>query len=79
MPMLNFHSARLHNPSGYDRIITKKDQGGKGVDFLIGFKDDSSEVTSIHFSASAFTPAKAKAWLKTHKFSPIEFAAAKKE
>lgn len=78
MPMPNFITARL-KPAGYDRIITKKNQGGDGVDFLIGFKGDSSEVTSIHFSAAKFTPAKARTWLKAHKFSPIEFSSAKKE
>lgn len=79
MPMPNFIAARLKDPAGFDRIVTKKNQGGDGVDFLIGFKGDSSEVTSIHFSAAKFTPTKARTWLKAHKFSPIEFSSAKKE
>ena len=78
MPLPNYHTARLKDPKGYDRIATKKDQGGNGIDFLIGFKGDSSDVISIHFRSAKFTTAKAKTWLTKHKFPTSQFVAAKK-
>ena len=78
MPFPNYHTNRLKDPKGYDRIATQKDQGGKGIDFLIGFKGDSSDVISIHFRSAKFTAAKAKTWLTKHKFPTSQFVAAKK-
>lgn len=69
VPFANFHAARISSPDNFDRIITKKNQGGAGVDFLIGFKaGGGSEVQSIHFDKSKFTATQARAWLKKHKF-----------
>ena len=70
MPYRNVHAARQKDPSGYERFATKVDQGGKGIDFIIGFKKGGgSDVTSIHFDAKKFTAAQAKAWLTKHQFS----------
>jgi len=68
MPSDKFLAARQISPDEFDRIITKKNQGGDGIDFLIGFrKDGSSAVQSIHFAKDKFDEKKAKEWLKKHK------------
>lgn len=71
MPYPNNWAARQKDPSQYSSFATKKDQGGKGIDFVIGFKKGGgSEVQSIHFSKDVF-PSKQKVitWLKKHQFA----------
>jgi len=76
VPMPNRLAARQNSPGKYERIITKSDQGGPGISFLIGFKKGGgSEIQSVHFDKKKFTAAQAKAWLKKHKFKTAVEAA----
>lgn len=68
MPFLHFQAGRQKSPKQYDSFATKKNQGGAGIDFVFGIKNGKSEIQSIHFDTSKFTPTQAKAWLKKHGF-----------
>ena len=74
MPFPNEHSARLKAPGGFVRIRRSNDEGGPGIDFLFGVREDGgSEIQSIRFDRERFTPAQARKWLADHDFSPILF------
>jgi len=80
VPFPQFHAARQHDPGQYVRIRIAKNRGGKGIDFIFGFKKGGgSEVQSVRFDKSVFTPAQAKKWLKDHGFSSGQFETATKE
>lgn len=72
-PYPNEHAARLTDPDQYDSIRRINDEGGKGIDFLYGIKDNKTEIQSIRFDASQYSPDEAKTWLSEHDFSPIKF------
>lgn len=72
-PYANEHAARIHDPKKYDALRRRNDAGGKGVDFIFGIKDGTSEVQSIRFRTQFFTVSEAKAWLKRNDFEPISF------
>lgn len=64
MPYPNEHAARQSDPSKYTRFARQNDKGGPGIDFIFGItKDGKSEIQSVRFDSSKFTPAEAKAWL----------------
>jgi hypothetical protein len=67
MPFPNEHAARQSEPGQYDKFRRSNDQGGAGVHFIYGIKDGKSEVQSVRFDKSKFTPEEAKAWLEKHK------------
>lgn len=74
MPYPNEHAARLHDPSGYERFRRMVNQGGAGIDFILGFKrGGGSEVQAIRFAKSKFTAAEAKKWLADHDHKAISF------
>jgi hypothetical protein len=74
MPYTNEHAARLHDPDGYERFRRMINQGGAGIDFIIGFKrGGGSEVQAIRFAKSKFTAAEAKKWLADHDHKAISF------
>lgn len=74
MPFPNFHAARLKAPSQFERFTTQKNEGGDGVDFILGIRaDGGSEIQAIRFDRTKFTPAEARKWLADHDFSPILF------
>ena len=72
-PYANEHAARIHDPRKYDALRRRNDAGGKGVDFIFGIKDSTSEIQAIRFRVQFFTVAEAKAWLKRNDFEPITF------
>lgn len=72
-PYANEHAARINDPRQYDALRRRNDAGGKGVDFIFGIKDGTSEIQAIRFRVQFFTVAEAKAWLKRNNFEPIEF------
>ena len=72
-PYANEHAARIHDPRKYDALRRRNDAGGKGVDFIFGIKDGTSEIQAIRFRVQFFTVAEAKAWLKRNDFDPITF------
>jgi HK97 family phage prohead protease len=77
MPSTTEHSARISDPSKYERIRRKNDEFGKGIHVLYGIKKDGkTEVQAIHFDKTKFTAVEAKTWLKDHDYHPIEFVAA---
>ena len=69
MPLAHYHAARQSEPANFVRFVTKKNQGGSGIDFILGFtKDGQSSVQSIRFDKSKFTAHQAKSWLQKHGF-----------
>ena len=69
MPFPNYRSARQTDPDQYVRKRYAKNKGGRGVDFIYGFKKGGgSEVQSVRFNKEIFTSAQAKKWLKDHDF-----------
>ena len=74
------HAARQSDPSNFIRFRIAKNKGGKGIDFVFGFKKGGgSEVQSVRFNKKLFTPAQARKWLKAHGFSSGQFEPATKE
>jgi len=74
MPYPNEHAGRLKDPRQFVRFRRMNNQGGQGVDFIVGFKrEGGSEVQAIRFDASKFTVEQAKAWLKEHNYKTIAF------
>jgi HK97 family phage major capsid protein len=78
-PYPNEHAARIHDPRQYEALRRRNDAGGKGVDFIFGIKDGTSEIQAIRFRTQFFTVDEAKAWLKRNNFDPIEFEPATKD
>lgn len=79
MPFPNEHAARQTSPTRYKKFRRQKNKFGQGVDAIWGVLDDGkTELQSIRFDKSKFTPAQAKAWLKEHKMKTgIEAASSK--
>ncbi len=74
MPFPNFPAARIRPEERFERFATQKNQGGDGVDFILGIRaDDGSEIQSIRFDRTKFTVAEAKKWLADHDFKAILF------
>jgi HK97 family phage major capsid protein len=72
-PYANEHAARIHDPRKYDSFRRRNNGGGRGVDYIFGIKDDTSEIQAIRFRTQFFTVAEARAWLKRNNFEPIQF------
>jgi hypothetical protein len=75
-PYANEHAARMHDPSGYDKFSRKNTT--TGVDMIIGWKGNKSEVQAVRFDSQKFTPEEAKQWMKDHEMKYISFEGAKK-
>ena len=73
MPYANEHAARLKDPDQYERFTRKNNEGGEGVDFVYGIKEGNTELQAVRFSKEKFSPEQARAWLKEHNHSAIEF------
>lgn len=77
MPSNIEHSARISDPSKYEKIRRKNNEFGAGIHVIYGVtKDGKSEVQAIHFDKDKFSAAEAKKWLKEHDYKSIEFVAA---
>lgn len=70
MPYPNEHAARQKPPTGYTRFRRGKLTGApKGISVIWGVRPDGkSEIQSLRFDVSLWTEARAKKWLKDHKF-----------
>jgi hypothetical protein len=68
-PFRNEHAARVQDPKLFRKDSFRRKQIAPGVSIVIGKKpsSNSTETQSYRFSASKFTAAQAKAWLKSHK------------
>jgi len=71
------HAARQAEPSEFKSFRRQHPKGmDAGVDVVFGIRPDgSSEIQSVRFDASKFSPAKAKAWLGEHNFKSGAFEA----
>lgn len=78
-PYANEHAARIKDPRQYDSFRRRNNGGGRGVDYIFGIKDGTSEIQAIRFRVQFFTVAEAKAWLKRNNFEPIQFEPATEE
>lgn len=77
MPSTTEHTARISDPSKYDKFRRENDKFGKGIDVVWGIlSNGKTEVQSIRFDANKFTSAEARKWLKDHDYKPLEFVAA---
>ena len=72
-PYPNEHAARIREPGQYDDFRRMNDEGGAGIDFIIGLKDGGSEIQSIRFDAAEYSPSEAREWLDRNGFEPIKF------
>jgi len=73
-PYPNEHAARIKEPTGYKAFFRTNDALGVGIHAVYGIKEDkNSEIQSIRFDDTKFTPDQAKAWLEEHDFEYIEF------
>jgi hypothetical protein len=74
MPYPTEHSARLKDPSRYERFRRENDKFGPGIHAVWGITaDGKAELQAIRFDAAKFSVAEAKAWLKEHDHKPILF------
>lgn len=78
-PYANEHAARIKDPRQYDSFRRRNNGGGRGVDYIFGIKDGTSEIQAIRFRVQFFNVAEAKAWLKRNNFEPIQFEPATEE
>lgn len=77
MPFPNEHRARQRPPGGFARFRRGAPEGTPaGIEFIWGVRaDGTTEVQSIAFNASRWTPTRARAWLRAHDFkSTLEVA-----
>jgi len=74
MPYPTEHSARLKDPSRYERFRRENDKFGPGIHAVWGITaDGKAELQAIRFDAEKFSVDEAKAWLKEHGHKPILF------
>ena len=79
-PFPNEHAARQTSPKKYKRFRRQKVKGTNGVYFIFGILEDgTSEVQSIRFLASSWTPKEAKKWLKKQGYSYSKFEVSSKK
>jgi len=78
-PYANEHAARIKDPRQYDSFRRRNNGGGRGVDYIFGIKDGTSEIQAIRFRTQFYTVAEARAWLKRNDFEPIQFEPATDE
>jgi len=72
-PYPNEHAARIKDPEQYDSFARENDELGNGIDAIYGIKEGVSEIQSIRFDSSKYTPEQAKDWLDEHDFEYIKF------
>jgi len=70
----NTHSARQLDPDTHK--VVGSEEVAPGVRFLYARSGSKAVVQSVHFDASKFTSAQARAWLKGHDLSASQFVAA---
>ncbi len=80
MPFPSEHAARQNDPGKFAKFRRENGKFGNGIDVIWGVMDNGdTEVQSIRFDASKFTPDEAAAWCKKHGFkSGIEKATGEK-
>lgn len=67
------HAARIRDPLEFDSFRRRNDEGGQGVDFIYGIKDDAADIQSIRFKVEFFTEEQALEWLDRNDFEPLLF------
>jgi len=72
-PYPNEHAARIRDPEKYDDFRRMNDEGGAGIDFIIGLWDGQSEIQSIRFDADEYSVSEAKDWLDRNNFTAQKF------
>jgi uncharacterized protein len=67
------HAARIRDPDLFERFVRENDEGGEGIDFIYGIRENAAEIQSIRFDADQFSVEEAKNWLEDNDFEWIEF------
>ena len=75
MPYPSEHSARIKEPHQFEKFARKNI--APGIDIILGIKGGKAEAQAYRFKKAKFTPAEAKAWLKSHDVTPMSFEKAK--
>ncbi len=81
MPFEQEHSARIIEPSKFDKNSFRRKNIEKGIDIIVGKLKGESKITTqaYRFKKDIFTVTQAKKWLKDHNITYILFEPAKKE
>lgn len=80
MPFANQHSGRIIAPSKFIKSSFRSKNIAPGIRIIIGRKRPSGRamvVQAVRFDSRKFTAAQAKAWLRSHGYSPILFEKAR--
>lgn len=78
-PFPNEHAARQTEPDKRRYKTYRRKEISPGISFIYGIKKSGgTEIQSIRFDKTKFTPIKAKSWLKKHKFKTSQFTTARK-
>lgn len=75
MPFPNEHAARQLDPSGFKTFRRQHPKGfPTGIDAVFGIDDKGkTAIQTLRFDYKAWTPEKAKKWLKDHGFKSGDF------
>lgn len=83
MPFRGEHAARIEEPELFDDFSRQEDEGGDGIDFILGIRTVEDErvstIQSIRFDSDLHTVDESKTWLADHDFEPILFEPASGE
>lgn len=72
-PYENEHACHLVSKD-WDRVRRENNKFGQGIHAIWGIKNDTAQLSSIHFDAKRFTAGEARKWCKDHdhKCDPFE-------
>lgn len=77
MPFPAEHAARIEEPEKFDDFRRQNDEGGNGIDFILGIRtvegDRVSTIQSIRFDSDIHSVSEARTWLADHDFEVILF------
>ncbi len=73
MPFPNEHAARIRDPKGFDSVKRQNDNFGSGIHAIFGVIAGKSQLQSVRFDKTKFTPAEARRWMTEHDHKILLF------